>query len=89
MRSDAVDNKDVKEKGEKKQDKRFHRLQASRRSQKSFLHKLFSNRYAFLVIIIFLTFALMLLRTADLQLFGQSTHTALESRGSNSELSLS
>ena len=79
MHSNASENKD----------KRFHRLQRPQRLKKDFLRQFLSNRYAVLIVILFLAFVLILLRTADLHLFGQSTHTALESSGSSSELSLS
>lgn len=82
-------NKNTLEKEDVKQQRRFSRLQRPRRSQNSFLRKFLSNRYAFMIVLLFMIFVLMLLRTANLQLFGQTTHTALESRGNSSELSLS
>lgn len=94
VRSNSAENKDVRKKDLRhkdnaKQKKRFQYLQRPQHSKNGFLRKLLFNRYALLVIIFFAAFALILLRTAKLQLFGQSGHTALESRGSNSELSLS
>jgi len=70
-------------------DKLFRRLKRPKRLQKGFLRQLLSNRYALLIVVLFSAFVLILLRTANLHLFGQSTHTALESSGSSSELSLS
>lgn len=81
--------KKLRNKDSVKRTRRFHYLQRPPRGKMSSLRKTLSNRYAIFAIILIASFALILLQTAKLQLFGQSSHTALESRGSSSELSLS
>ncbi|NLC26795.1 MAG: hypothetical protein GX777_09280, partial [Fastidiosipila sp.] len=81
--------KKLRNKDSVKRNRRFHYLQRPPRVKMSSLRKTLSNRYAIFAIILIASFALILLQTAKLQLFGQSSHTALESRGSSSELSLS